>query len=218
MKKVISYSLWGDNPKYVQGAIENIKCQKQFYPDWVCRFYVHKDIPNYVYNRLTLDGAEVIDVDENPTISHMNAPGMFWRFDVLNDSTIDMCIIRDCDSRLSQREKNCIIDWEHSKKEFHIIRDHPHHSTRIMGGMWGCKKSFIDRIDYKNLKSQFDKLSYTNNYGSDQEFLTRMIYPLIKDNVCIHDDYHFFPDEKVRIIPHLKTNNDFIGKPIEIKI
>ena len=38
----------------------------------------------------------------------------------------------------------------------------------------------------------------------------------IKDNVCIHDDYHFYADESVRKIPHLKFNNEFIGQPVNV--
>jgi len=37
MKKIISFSLWGDNPIYTQGAIRNAELAKEVYPDWVCR-------------------------------------------------------------------------------------------------------------------------------------------------------------------------------------
>ena len=44
MKKIISYSLWGDNPKYCVGAIKNAHQRQNFYPDWISRFYVHEDV------------------------------------------------------------------------------------------------------------------------------------------------------------------------------
>jgi len=34
MKKIISFSLWGDNPVYTQGAIRNAELAKEIYPDW----------------------------------------------------------------------------------------------------------------------------------------------------------------------------------------
>ncbi len=34
MNKVISFSLWGDNPKYTIGAIKNAELSKTIYPDW----------------------------------------------------------------------------------------------------------------------------------------------------------------------------------------
>ena len=39
-KKVISFSLYGNDPKYCVGAIKNAKLAKYIYPDWVCRFKV----------------------------------------------------------------------------------------------------------------------------------------------------------------------------------
>ena len=34
MKRVISYSLWGDNPTYLIGAIKNAEMAQEFYPDF----------------------------------------------------------------------------------------------------------------------------------------------------------------------------------------
>lgn len=216
---MISFSLWGDNKKYLIGALENIKCQKDLLPDWRCRFYCHSHINLSWINKFYKEGAEVVLKDEEPVHAHMDAPGMFWRFEVLNDKDIDRCIIRDTDGRITQREKNCIIDWEKSKKEFHIIRDHPMHNTKIMGGMWGCTSEFIKKIDYNNLLIEFVGMKYVNNYATDQEFLARMIYPLIKDSACIHDDKDRY-GEGARIIPHIRLGFDkhYIGEPVEIKL
>lgn len=181
MKKIISYSLWGDHPKYLIGALENIKSQQEFFPEWKCRFYCHSHVNLKWINELYKLKAEVILKDEEPFLKHMDAPGMFWRFEVLKDPTIERVIVRDTDGRLTQREVNCVKDWERSGKEFHIIRDHIQHGTKIMGGMWGATNHFIQRIDYNDLIKQFACLSYKNIYATDQEFLARMIYPLIKD-------------------------------------
>jgi len=39
MKKVISFSLWGDNPTYNIGAIKNAKLALDYYPDFECWFW-----------------------------------------------------------------------------------------------------------------------------------------------------------------------------------
>lgn len=217
MKKIISFSLWGDGFKYLYGAVDNIKIQKELFPDWTCRFYVHTSVPTHICDKIKEEGCEIILKTENPVVKHMDMPGMFWRFEVLKDKDVESFIVRDTDGRLTQREKNCILDWEKSGKEFHIIRDHHQHNTKIMGGMWGATKEFINRIDYNDLLMQFMNLKYVNVYATDQEFLARMIYPLVKDTACIHDDWSRYSDEKnVRKIPHLRTNGEYIGKPIEI--
>lgn len=213
--KVISYSLWGDNPKYVVGALENIKNQKELFPDWVCRFYVHPTVPENVLRALEKEGAQIYVKYDEPFIKHMDAPGMFWRFEVLKDTRIERCMVRDTDGRLTQREKNCVIDWERTGAEFHIIRDNVMHGTKIMGGMWGATKDFIHRINYDNLLKQFTETPYQNIYCTDQEFLARKIYPLVKDTACIHDDWDRY-GEGARRIPHLRIGKDYIGQPIEL--
>lgn len=45
-KKVISFSVYGDKPIYLIGAEKNIEAAVEVYPDWICRFYCHKDISN----------------------------------------------------------------------------------------------------------------------------------------------------------------------------
>ena len=52
MKKIISFSLWGTNPKYTIGAIKNADLAEEIYPDWVCRYYVAQDVPRGVLFKL----------------------------------------------------------------------------------------------------------------------------------------------------------------------
>jgi len=216
MKKIISFSLWGDNPKYLIGAGLNIYLQKQLYPSWICRFYVHDSVPESNVKQLKTLGAEVVyktgDLGEN-----MNRPGMFWRFEVIKDPEVERFIIRDADSRLGQRGKNAVLDWIHSGKNFHIIRDHMFHTTRIMGGTWGATQKIAEKIDYDKLLEKFNKIEQKSIYGTDQDFLAQFIYPIIKDDCLIHDPFHFYKEETVRFIPHIRINgDDFIGKPEEI--
>ena len=216
MKKVISFSLWGDNPKYLNGALENIRLQRIFYPSWTCRFYCHDSVPDNSIDLLEEEKAEVY-FKTGDLGSNMKRPGMFWRFEVIKDPDVERFIVRDADSRLSQREKNCVLDWIKSEKGFHIIRDNPYHSTKIMGGMWGATRNLCEKINYDELLDKFNTVHKNENsiYGSDQDFLARFIYPLIKDDCLIHDDYHFYKEESVRKIPHIRINNEFIGQPYD---
>ena len=59
MKKVISYSLWGDNPIYTHGALRNLEMAKEIYPEWTCRFYLDKNVPEDIVTKLKEGGAEV---------------------------------------------------------------------------------------------------------------------------------------------------------------
>ena len=128
MKKIISFSLWGNNPKYTIGAIKNAELSKIIYPDWICRFYCGKSVPLDIIEKLkSYDNVEVIEMDE-----YGDWNGMFWRFYACEDA--DVMISRDTDSRLSFREKSAVDEWMNSDKDFHIMRDHPYHNALILGG------------------------------------------------------------------------------------
>jgi hypothetical protein len=216
MKKIISFSLWGDKDKYIVGAFENIKLQQKYFPNWICRFYIDKNLPSYIYHKLKKLGAEVIDMDENP-----NTPlrlGMFWRFKVLEDNDVERFIIRDTDSRIDLRDYSVVKDWLLSKKPFHIIRDHIYHSTKIMGGMWGATNEIKKIINYTELYNKFIDENKNNTkfiYGPDQDFLAKYIYPKVKELALIHDNWDRYK-EGAKQIPHLNKSDEYIGKSIEL--
>ena len=132
MKKVISYSLWGDNPIYTHGALRNLEMAKEIYPEWTCRFYLDKNVPEDIVTKLKEGGAEVYKYMKDG-----DWYAMFWRFLPASDPKVDVMISRDCDSRLTVREKEAVEEWLKSDKLFHIMRDHPYHKTEILGGMQG---------------------------------------------------------------------------------
>jgi len=43
MKKIVAFSLWGENPKYLDGAIENMLLMPSIYPGWTARFYIPQE-------------------------------------------------------------------------------------------------------------------------------------------------------------------------------
>ena len=54
--KLITFSLFGDNPLYCVGAVENARLAKEIYPDLKARFYVAQDVPS-----MYLDAIEEYD-------------------------------------------------------------------------------------------------------------------------------------------------------------
>lgn len=199
-KKIISFSLWGANPKYVVGAIKNAELAKTIYSGWICRFYVGQSTVNeagtYLKQLECFDNVEIIKMNEDGDWS-----GMFWRFLPISDDDVDVMISRDTDSRLSLREKCAVDEWLKSGKAFHIIRDHPYHDFKILGGMWGARKGVLG--DMKLLIENFKKEDY---WQVDQDFLAEIIFPRIKDNSFIHDE---FGDGKR--ISKRRRNFEFIG-------
>lgn len=199
MKKVISFSLWGDNPKYTIGAIRNAELTPIIYPGWISRFYCGESVPNDIIKQLiSLPNTEVVmmGVDGDWT-------GMFWRFYACEDS--DVMLSRDTDSRLSNREKLAVEEWLESDKDFHIMRDHPYHNTEILGGMWGVRNGKLSNI--KDLIEQYTKGDF---WQVDQNFLREKIYPLVVDSSFTHDSYLNYSTNSKQF-PSERIDREFVG-------
>ena len=199
MKKIISFSLWGDNPKYTIGAIKNAELIGTIYPGWIGRFYCGKSVPIDIIEILkTYTNVEVIEMEENGDWS-----GMFWRFYACEDS--DVMISRDTDSRLNLREKNAVDEWLNSDKDFHIMRDHPYHNVLILGGMWGVRNGIL-----KNIVDLIKNYNKGDFWQVDQNFLSEQIYPIVVNTSFVHDSYHNInPWSKNFSIERI--NQEFVG-------
>ena len=197
--KIISFSLWGHDPKYLLGAIKNADLAKEIYPGWVCRFYVGASVPEtYIYDLESRDNVQVV---RKPEWGDWRS--MYWRFEPASEPDVDVMISRDSDSRLSNREKFAVEEWLDSDKGFHIMRDHPWHKYPVLGGMWGAKKGTIP-----NIKELINGFSTEDAYGTDYVFFASVVLPrLAHDNLMVHDP--FFGG---RCFPEPREEGDFVGK------
>jgi hypothetical protein len=199
MKKIISFSLWGDNPKYTIGAIRNAELIETIYPGWISRFYCGKSVPIEIIEKLkSLPQTEIIIMEVEGDWT-----GMFWRFYACEDS--DVMLSRDTDSRLSNREKLAVDEWLNSDKDFHIMRDHPYHNTEILGGMWGVRNGLL-----KNIKELITDYTKGNFWQVDQNFLREKIYPMVVNNSFTHDSYLNYNSNSKKF-PSERINKEFIG-------
>lgn len=223
MKKIISFSVWGANPKYVEAAYQNLLLQPEIYPDWICRFYMDETVPSSLRTKLEEGGAEIVMMP--PSDGNY---GLFWRFEPLKDTAIERFIVRDSDSRLNIREAAAVKEWEESGKEFHIMRDHPQHGAKICGGMWGANSEFINKIekDYDNLLKNFLSTLTFNRiftprgkyFNCDQPFLWAVVWPRIMNSHIAHikdlPNLRFMGNE--RLFPIENPDGMFVGQPIEL--
>jgi len=189
-KKVISFGLWGTNPKYLQGALENARLQPKVYPGWVCRFFIAADVPGNIIDELKSLGCEIVLTKRPGTYRKAR----YWRIGVAFDPSVSHYIIRDCDSRINEREADAVKEWLLSGKSFHIMRDHKKHTAPIMGGMWGAVHGFWPEfeVEYdKWTKAMLNGWTPSPRIGKvdgDQSFLMQKVWPVIKDNHIAHDD------------------------------
>lgn len=187
MKKLIAFALWGENPLYVNGAVWNAEHRAEFYPDWVCRFYHDDTVPADALEKIRATGAEMVLMGRSTDVL-----GMFWRFHpMFDDPTIERFIVRDTDSKFTQREVKMVDEWIASGLPFHIVRDCESHATQILGGTWGAVPNVVKNLDQKigAWMAQI-KPDYRNPrglfHGSDQIFLTCYVWPTVKNNHLAH--------------------------------
>lgn len=211
MKKVISFSLYGNLPKYNIGAIRNSELYTKFFPEWEMWVYYNDSVPQETLDTLNQNGVKLINtkVEEGPR----NA---LWRFLPAEDDSVDYFISRDCDSRLFERDVIAVNNWIESDKPFHIIREHPWgHTWVISAGMWGCVGGFIENIR-ESMTEYFQTSKWSDVREVDQWFLKECIYPIVKDHAFITDEFVNFENRSVPIKRDRALDSfAFIGEPFD---
>jgi len=204
MKKIISFSVWGDNPKYTLGAVRNAELTPEIYPGWISRFYLGTSVDAGIVKILqNLPSTEIVIMPEAG-----NWTGMFWRFYPASEDDVEVMVSRDSDSRIDEREKLAVDQWLESGKSLHIMRDHPEHTSLIMGGMWGVRGGVI-----KNIRGLIDEYQKGNFWQVDQNFLNAVIYPQLKDDAFVHDEYQNYEQIKHNF-PSQRHGRDFVGQRV----
>lgn len=204
---VISFSLYGSNQMYCTGAIENTKLAKDLFPEFQCRFYVDSTVPTDTLQALLDLGASIITMPDNEAFN-----GSLWRFRAVFDT--DICIMRDCDARLSVRDRIAVDEWLASGRMFHVIRDHQNHTQHMMAGMWGCRyKNPTARLWFKRCLEEWT----ATGFWSDAQFL-ESLWDTIKGDCFIHDEFNQLADKGLfgsKIPTPLVGPSDFIGNKYE---
>lgn len=224
MSKIISFSLWGQNKLYLCGALANVKLAQTLFPGWTCRFHCDPNVPQKIFKDLEDLGAEIELMGLSVQYS-----GLFWRYEPINDHSIDRVIIRDADSRLTPRDAWCVSKWEESGLPVHIIRDEEGHNIEMLGATWGCipkeipnfqelLDEFWDEFMQGEHSSGWFNKERGKYFGTDQAFLCRRLWPLIKDKHLAHDDRFHFTGREQKIEPKLdRSKESYCGMVCEIE-
>jgi FkbM family methyltransferase len=216
--KVISFSLWGDSPVHNVGAVRNAELALDHYPGWSCWFHCSRNVPRDTLDKLReLPNTRIIPVDEDDSYR-----GLFWRFFPISNPQVEVMLSRDCDSRIDYRESAAVREFLRSDKRFHVLRDHPWHNVPILGGLFGVKRPLLSDIA-SLLEEAPEYRPDSARLGADQEFLGRVIWPLVKEEALIHDNIHEpgpwpVPRSGMRFVGQAFDENDLPLHPNHAKI
>ena len=186
---VLSYSLFGDytSERFRTGLIEpllyNAKEMKTELPGWSARIYIAKNISDTIMNEL---------IDAGYELYIMNVPtkdeGYVWRF--LPASENKPFVSHDADMRFSEifaREPSIGIvvkNWLKTTKPFlrrKYITSTLFNIKPILAGMWGSRPEKNGDNYLVNIKELLEKYNF-KGYGMDEAFLTKEIWPKMKEN------------------------------------
>jgi hypothetical protein len=180
----IAFSLFGTAEKYFCGMDRNIALAEEHFPEWLVRIYMPDEMCGSEWHKRFEPYVKF-----NPS----GIPPMFARFLIHDSPDCDRFIIRDADSRLSQREVDAVNAWITSGRLLHTMRDHPAHTSfPICGGMWGGQGGKL--LGGRSMEHAIRNWIKTRagayaGHDPDQKFLADVIYPANKDSMLQHDSF-----------------------------
>ena len=165
-------SVYGTNPQYIIGAMRQVELCKTLMPGWRVRIYTDNAISFHSIR----DQIDVIEVTDGSF-------GMFWRFRPMWESSDNIVVVRDSDSRVTIREAKAVNEWLDSNYNFHVIKDHPaHYDWPINGGLFGYRGQLTNEL--------WNSLMYYQHQGHhytlDQVWLRDCMWPVVASTACMH--------------------------------
>lgn len=208
MVNVFSFCLYGPrNARYYTPLLENIQIAAQYFPGWKVYIYIAPDVdPEYV---------RVLNSYTNVVLRPTGVQGeinMIHRFTAIDEPGVDIMMVRDADSLIHWKDRWAIQQFL-QKPEYiaHTIRDHVDHTARIMGGLWGLRKSAgiviaDEYVAFKNNPTDF-------GIAHDQNFLSDRIYPKVLDRLFVHySNRRLHVNERGEEFPFAWTNDMYCGR------
>lgn len=185
---IVSFSLYGNNPMYTHGIIENARLVPIVYPSvWVARVYYGAEVDRSIIECLQRFRAQTIlspheyGAKPVPLVRGDSKFGKFWRFQAIADPDAQYVICRDCDSRVNIREAAAAWAWVNSGKILHTMKDHMNQDRfPILAGMFGIKARAVD------IMHLLEHHPYSGDWYDDQVFLENAVWPLVKHSVIHH--------------------------------
>lgn len=200
--KVISFCLFGENPKYTMGLLANLKIIQEMLPDFCVYVHVGTGVPPAVLEACAAFNAHLV---------LCAAPD--WLLParrICFPEDADVVFARDADSRVNARDVWAMNEFMASDKTFHIVRDHVWHKSKIMAGLCGRKRA----VQLAGMLA--DWTPTTTGYGADEAFLST-VYPQVAANALIHSNIVGYLNESVTPLPPLENSFDFLGNVVNYR-
>ena len=160
--------------------LQNVWLIGTHYPEWKVYIYAAPDVDQTFLDQVAMFSNVV--VRQTGKLGEIN---MVERFFAIDEPDVEIMLVRDADSHVHWKDRWAINDFL-SKPQYvaHIIRDNTQHRVRMLGGLWGVRKSA--NIVVRDLYALYEKNPHDWKIGNDQSFLSGHVYPYISGGALIH--------------------------------
>jgi hypothetical protein len=204
--KVISLSLFGDNPYYYNHAYKMKDDLPKYFPNWELRIYIHYKTPTFVIKKFIDKGCQVIIIkQENMTASDCT----FWRFLAAQDDVVFLS--RDVDYKLNYFDYEQVTKWINEDNTHFIkyLQTNSVHLTKIsligikifQAGFWGGRNRCVP-----NMLEKINNYKFRKHWMKDELFLENIIWEedIKKKGITVVFDYNIGNLIKKFIQPYIK--------------
>ena len=213
MVNVFSYCLYGGyNDRYYPVLLENIRLAHIHFPEWKVYIWIAPDVEESFVGELKRFPNVVLR--ETGILGPKN---MIERFCAIDEPGVDVMMVRDADSLLHWKDRWAIREFLQTDYVAHTIRDHEQHTARIMGGLWGLRKSAGIAVR-KEYASYVEPVHLGHRVAHDQNFLIDVIYPKVVHQMLVHySTGPVWPHEHSVSFPFEWTVDTFCGKTENVR-
>jgi len=179
-RHVVAFSMWGNGPRYLRGALRNALLMPDIYPGWQMRLHADQSVPSECLELLADLGVEIVMVDAAEPLLHRLAR----RFRVASDPGVGYFLVRDVDSVIGVRERVAVDAWLAADRWFHVMRDWWTHTDLMLAGMWGGVAGALP--DIATLLATY-RPGMLETPNIDQWFLRDRVWPHVRGSCTVHD-------------------------------
>lgn len=189
MRKLASYSLFGDRPLYWNSLRGLVWAHHNLFPGWELRIYhdssLEKEQGKLAHAYAASNLVNLVFAEENK----QPCRSMLWRLKPLWDDDVEWVLARDIDSLPTGKDRRITEVFLASGAAVHCFNDHPQHTAVMMGGMVSFNAPEFRKIT--GLESWEEMISlcpYLGNAtgGADQMLMHDHLWPRVKSRVCEH--------------------------------
>ncbi len=178
--RVLSFGVWGGEPRYLNGMLHNLLLAPVLYPGWRVRLHHDASVPDDFLALARQLGAELMERPASDSLRQR----LCWRFAVADDPTVGYFVVRDCDSVISLREVRAVQMWLTSGRFFHVMRDWWSHTDLVLAGLWGGVAGVLPSLE--GMLSEW-QLQQVETLNVDQWFMKECVWRYMRTSVISHD-------------------------------